>query len=164
MTTLGEQDEAACAALMKDMPGARRAAKPVTVQNFEREQDEAACKARTDAGVGRPDGEIGFPLSDEQLALLDEIIVSKPKRPDADAILRAAQHAVVDRGQTHGDKRRVFTHAAKLWSADLGITITAEQVAWCMVLLKRARAANGEFNVDDYVDAAGYAGCAGELA
>lgn len=115
MTTLGEQDEAACAALMKDMPG---------------------------LGAGqRPD-----------------------QRPDADAILRAAQHAVEDRGQTHGDKRRVFAHAARLWSADLGVAVTPEQVAWCMVLLKRARAANGEFNADDYVDAAGYAGCAGELA
>lgn len=125
MTTLGEADEAACAALMKDMPGRR----------------------------------------DPTLAaLIDGEPFPPRQRADADAILRAAQHAVEDRGQTHGDKHRVFEHAARLWSADLGVAVTPEQVAWCMVLLKRARAANGEFNADDYVDAAGYAGCAGELA
>lgn len=125
MTTLGEQDEAACAALMKDMPGRR----------------------------------------DPTLAALIDGEPFPPRvRPDADSILRAAQHAVEDRGKTHGDMHKVFQHTARLWSADLGVEVTPEQVAWCMVLLKRARAANGTFNGDDYVDSAGYSGVAGALA
>lgn len=33
-----------------------------------------------------------------------------------------------------------------------------------MVLLKAARTRTGTFNLDDFVDMAGYAGCAGEIA
>lgn len=146
MTTLGEQDEAACAALMKDMPGAKHPEAHMGATLPEYAWEERKHK---------------ISISPKKAA---EVNVTATPRPDADAILRAAQHAVVDRGQTHGDKGRGFAHAARLWSADLGVAITPEQVAWCMVLLKRARAANGEFNADDYVDAAGYAGIAGELA
>jgi len=33
-----------------------------------------------------------------------------------------------------------------------------------MILLKMARQMTGEYNPDDFVDMAGYAGCAGEIA
>ena len=45
----------------------------------------------------------------------------------------------------------------------LGTPITARDVARMMVLLKVARTKTGAFNLDDYVDAAGYAGIAVEV-
>ena len=55
-------------------------------------------------------------------------------------------------------------HHRALWSAYLGTPITARDVALMMVLLKVARTKTGAFNLDDYVDAAGYAGIAVEVA
>lgn len=43
------------------------------------------------------------------------------------------------------------------------MSITADQVALMMVLLKVARTKTGGLNIDDYVDMAGYAGVAGEI-
>ena len=56
------------------------------------------------------------------------------------------------------------TNIAALWSAYLGMPITARDAALMMVLLKVARTKTGAFNLDDYVDAAGYAGIAAEVA
>ena len=46
----------------------------------------------------------------------------------------------------------------------MGIEINAVQVALMMNLLKVARTKTGDFNLDDFVDMTGYAGCAGEIA
>jgi hypothetical protein len=69
-----------------------------------------------------------------------------------------------DRARTHGDKTTNHTNIATLWSAYLGVPITATQAAVMMVLLKAARTKAGAFNPDDYVDMVGYAACAGEIA
>lgn len=69
-----------------------------------------------------------------------------------------------ERSRTHGDKLENHTNIARLWSAFLGVPLEPEQVALMMVLLKVARTKTGTFNIDDYVDMAGYSGIAGELA
>ena len=79
-----------------------------------------------------------------------------------------------DRRETHGDFAENFESIAGLWCAyltarkyaydDPFITITAQDVAQMMVLLKIARTMNGKLNPDDYVDAIGYAMIAAGLA
>ncbi len=78
-----------------------------------------------------------------------------------------AQAAVLVRGErqtTHGDKVQCLQNVAALWSAYLGSTVDAHDAALMLVLLKLARSKTGTFNIDDYLDMAGYAGCAGEIA
>ena len=69
-----------------------------------------------------------------------------------------------NRNDTHGDKLRNHQNIADLWSAYLGIEISPMQVATLMVLLKVARTKEGSHNIDDYVDACGYAAIAGDIA
>lgn len=75
-----------------------------------------------------------------------------------------------DRAEQHGDKSKTFANIAVLWNAYLGVRssseapISAVDVGHMMALLKIARAQSGALNPDDWVDAAGYISCAGELA
>lgn len=93
----------------------------------------------------------------------------------ANLCIEAAQLVSGSRATTHGDKRANFTAIADLWNgywrikcrtADERIVtpFTALDVGNMMELLKIARRLNGTFNADDYIDAAGYAGCTGEIA
>lgn len=68
-----------------------------------------------------------------------------------------------DRQNAYGTPEDNFTRIAGLWSAYLGHTITAQQVAVLMILLKVARSKTSPDYVDNYVDIAGYAACANEL-
>lgn len=84
---------------------------------------------------------------------------------------RAAELVSGDREKTHGDKAVNFGNIARLWNAWLvnkdgprGHLLTGADVADLMELLKIARRASGEFNADDFIDAAGYAAIAGELS
>ena len=81
-----------------------------------------------------------------------------------DLCRRAADLVGGDRACQHGDALAVHTNIAVLWSAFLGMPITARDVALMMVLLKIARTKTGTFNPDDYVDAAGYAALAADVA
>jgi hypothetical protein len=69
-----------------------------------------------------------------------------------------------ERARQHGDALAAHTNVAVLWSAYLGVPITARDAALMMVLLKVARTKTGDFNLDNYVDAAGYAAIAAEVA
>jgi len=83
-----------------------------------------------------------------------------------------------DRQVTHGDKTINFQNTADLWNAILqakarrrGWTtrsfveaLDALDVANMLEAFKIARRYSGSHNIDDYVDGAGYAGCAGEIA
>jgi hypothetical protein len=69
-----------------------------------------------------------------------------------------------DQASQHGDALAVHTNIAVLWSAFLGIPITARDMGLMVVLLKVARSKTGAFSIDDYVDAAGYATIAAEVA
>ena len=75
-----------------------------------------------------------------------------------------------DRQKTHGDMVKNHDNIARLWEAYLNIRpdwdapLTALDVAHMMGLLKIARTQAGTFNLDDYIDMAGYASVAGEIA
>lgn len=77
-----------------------------------------------------------------------------------------------DRAQQHGDKGANFEATAKLWNAYLSIRkggvsapITGSDFANMMVLAKMSRVHTGvKFNMDNFVDMAGYAACGGEVA
>jgi hypothetical protein len=72
----------------------------------------------------------------------------------------------------NADKLINFRTTAYLWDgymeakrvAKMGMTIDAHDVATMMELFKIGRRFIGTYNPDNYVDSAGYAGCAGELA
>src|SRR5690348_10600997 len=75
-----------------------------------------------------------------------------------------------DRQVKHGDKTINFKNIAIMWNAYIKIAkplrneFNALDVANMMELFKIARRVSGDYNEDDYVDGAGYAGCAGEIA
>lgn len=80
-------------------------------------------------------------------------------------ILQAARVCVSGRREDdYGRPEDNFVRIAKLWNAYLGDNVTdAKDVAMMMALLKIARIRSGGTD-DCYVDLAGYAACAGEIA
>lgn len=83
---------------------------------------------------------------------------------------RAAELTGVAREHQHGSKRENHIKIATMWNAFMAIRrdpaapLSPADVALMMVCLKVARTQHGAHNIDDYVDAAGYAGVAGEIA
>ena len=75
-----------------------------------------------------------------------------------------------DRAKTHGDKVQNHTNIARLWSSyllnrsDPSAPLSHVDVLLMMVLLKVARTQAGSFNMDDFIDMAGYAAIAGEAS
>lgn len=92
---------------------------------------------------------------------------------DRKEILAAAEKcACGDREADYGSPEHSFQAIADLWSAYLldraepfGGTciIHAKDVAAMMVLFKVGRIATGRFKADNWVDAAGYCACGGEI-
>ena len=82
-------------------------------------------------------------------------------------ILSMATERVMQKVSTHGAPENSFGMIADLWNSYLAHTsgtITPEDVASMMMLLKVARAnQGGAASLDHYVDMAGYAALAGEL-
>lgn len=64
----------------------------------------------------------------------------------------------------YGSPENNFATIAALWSCYFGKTFTAHDVAIMMALLKVARIKTGTQTWDSYVDLAGYAACAAEIA
>jgi hypothetical protein len=60
-----------------------------------------------------------------------------------------------DRQSNYGHPLDDFSRTAKMWSAILGVEISAEQVGLCMVAVKISRQVNKPKR-DNLVDAAGY--------
>lgn len=90
-----------------------------------------------------------------------------PKRVE---ILQTAQTLITgQRQQDYGPPTENFQRIAELWNVRLrpylkeGKEIDGQIVAELMILLKVARAVNSPTE-DTYIDIAGYAGIAGELA
>ena len=82
-----------------------------------------------------------------------------------DIVRRAGEIIDGNRQTTHGQKERSFGLVAEFWSSYFGIKIAPREVAQALELLKLARSKCGDpGHLDHYIDAAGYAGCAGELA
>lgn len=90
--------------------------------------------------------------------------VDKPTIGASAICMEAANLVGGDRARTHGDKLENHDNIADLWTAYLGVEISALQAAMMLALLKVARTKTGSHNPDNYVDLAGYAGCAGEIA
>jgi len=83
---------------------------------------------------------------------------------NSDILNIASQLVNNDRNDQHGDMTTNHINIARLWSAYKGVEFTAHEVAIMMALLKIARTKIGAVNPDDYVDACGYLGIAGEIA
>lgn len=80
-------------------------------------------------------------------------------------ILEAATTCVCGkREQDYGKPEDNFQLIADLWSVYLDKDVNPEDVAIMMALLKIARIKTGTGTDDSYVDLAGYAACAGEIA
>ena len=97
-------------------------------------------------------------------------LLTRPNTP-ADMLHEAADIVSGNRAGTHGEAERSFTAIAELWTAWLQsrkypdpVGLRASDVAMMMVLLKACRAEWGTPVRDHFVDMAGYAGLAGELA
>jgi hypothetical protein len=69
-----------------------------------------------------------------------------------------------DRAASHGDMGETYGRVAAYWSAYTGATLNACDVLSMLELMKIGRRQFGAHNIDDYIDGAGYAGCAGEIA
>ena len=80
-------------------------------------------------------------------------------------ILDAAEKCVChDRQDTHGRPEDSFGDIADLWTTYKGVEFDPVDVAQMMVLLKIARAKGNPKHTDNWIDIAGYAACAGEIA
>ncbi len=82
---------------------------------------------------------------------------------EKEKILDGAMAAVGEREFTHGECVENNKNIAELWTAYLGVPITADEVAVMMILLKIARTKSRTAVKDHYVDMAGYAAIAGEI-
>ena len=86
-------------------------------------------------------------------------------RTEREELLREAIRCVTGhRVDEHGKPEDNFKKIAKLWQAYNGHEYTAHDVAMMMALLKVARIRTGHGGKDSYIDLAGYAACAGEMA
>lgn len=91
---------------------------------------------------------------------------AKPaKAAELGTIEQEAAHLVREgeRQQTYGHPRGDFDRVAAMWSAILGIPVTAEQVAIMMIAFKLARLAKTPQHHDTKVDVIGYAICLDRL-
>lgn len=76
----------------------------------------------------------------------------------------AIQTVCQDRRDKHGQIGDNFGLIADLWSAYIGASVTAVDVAMMMGMLKMARIKTGKYTQDNFVDLAGYAACGAEVA
>lgn len=96
--------------------------------------------------------------------------------PTRQSILEEARSCVCgDRDQQYGSPENSFKAIASMWNSYLyarGLMenhtgkwkgIKPEDVAAMMVLFKMARVATGQNKADNWIDAAGYAACGGEI-
>jgi len=90
--------------------------------------------------------------------------VEQPEQPEQrtaaheTSILEEAQELIHgDRHEDYGHPFKDFSKTARLWSVVLGVDVTPEQVALCMVCLKISRELHRPKR-DNIVDAAGYLG------
>lgn len=85
-----------------------------------------------------------------------------------DILTRAAKIVGGARNVTHGTKERSFQVIADLWNAYIqglpSVVLSPRDVAQLMVLMKVGRSLAGDPIEDHFLDAAGYAAIAGELA
>lgn len=69
-----------------------------------------------------------------------------------------------DRQNTYGDAEDNLGQIARYWSEWKGVEFTALDVAAMMVFVKISRMKTSPLNLDNWIDAAGYAVCGGGIA
>ena len=94
----------------------------------------------------------------------DHIAEAGKKVSRADILDRAKAIVTGEREKQYGKPEDNFAIIAELWSAYTGREFSPVDVAMMMALLKVARIKTGVGTVDSFVDLAGYAACAGEIA
>ncbi len=116
-----------------------------------------------------PDSPI--PLRSAYLRMEDGKPAKKETMKAADIAFKAADLVGGERAHVHGDKVINHDKIAAVWNGILfaagkvpAVPLDGHDVACMMEGLKIARRYLGRFNPDDYVDGAGYAACAGEIA
>lgn len=67
----------------------------------------------------------------------------------------AAELVTGERQESYGHPLDDFTRAGKIWETILGVEVSAEQVALCMVGVKISRQANSA-KIDNIIDGIGY--------
>jgi hypothetical protein len=167
----------ACPAHTRIYPRTRESAPPTDTNGHTYEEYLARYKPRT-----LLDGSLSIPMRQSDWNDIygeprSESVLTESTLPltAADICAEAARLVGGARATTHGDKALNFRNIAELWNgywrikcrlADERLTtpFTAHDVGCMMELFKIARRFSGEFNADDYIDAAGYAGCTGEIA
>lgn len=82
----------------------------------------------------------------------------------ADILDRAKAIVTGEREKQYGKPEDNFAIIAELWGTYTGYKFSPVDVAMMMALLKVARIKTGVGTVDSFVDLAGYAACAGEIA
>lgn len=78
-------------------------------------------------------------------------------------LLQNALRIFEERRAEYGSAERSFTAIAKRWSLVLGIEVSAQDVALCMLELKLARLSFDPAHADSVIDVAGYAAVLAEL-
>ena len=137
--------------------------------------DEVLVGALQSAGVSVPEENLVLPDATSGLALPTAQLKWMHAQPApvtraTDLAQTAANLVGGDRDRQHGQKRDNFTRIAAVWNAwldvrkDKGAPLDAHDVGCMMAMMKLARTQSGKLNLDDYIDAAGYAACAGEVA
>jgi hypothetical protein len=82
----------------------------------------------------------------------------------AEQLLEQAASVVRDRRRTYGQPHDLFERVAARWSQVLGVSVTARQVAVCLIDVKVARLIHDPRHLDSITDIAGYAAILAELA
>ena len=81
-----------------------------------------------------------------------------------DILDTAKDYVTKDRASDHGDMESNFQTISEYWSVHLGTEVSATDVSVMMTLLKVARIKSNANNMDNWIDAAGYMACGGEIA
>lgn len=91
------------------------------------------------------------------------ILDARTLEPVGETILEEAQRLVYgDRQQSYGHPADDFNRTAQMWSAILGVEVTAKQAALCMCAVKISREVNAPKR-DNLTDLAGYAAVAARI-
>lgn len=81
----------------------------------------------------------------------------------SDILAEAERLVSGDRHKAYGDAKASFERIAALWSAYLGVPLSAVDVGALMILLKVSRSKTNPDKRDNWVDICGYGALAGEI-
>ena len=108
------------------------------------------------------------PEAEAETVEVKAVAQAEPKPTRSDVLALAKAVVTGDRAQTYGEAEDNFGLIAELWKPYLrgrgfdAAKLNSTDVAMMMVLLKTARVSTGAYNLDNFVDIAGYAACGGE--